>query len=63
MKFIEKEKYWFDIIQLGGNKFAIFNTQRRLNQYTRDGIGYYISHENFQSLEEAKKYLNSLDKK
>jgi len=62
-RFIEKQGYWFDIIQLDKRKFKIFNTQRKRLLHVRDGIGYYSSEMEFETIEEAKKYLDSLEKK
>jgi hypothetical protein len=59
-EFLEKEGYWFDICKESDGRFSIFNTQRKRDQITRDGIGYYISVDPFNTLEEAKKYLLTL---
>lgn len=60
-KFITSEGYWFNVIQVGSDAFVIFNTQRKLDQISRDGIGYNISHDNFSTLEAAKRYLEELE--
>jgi hypothetical protein len=59
-KFVEKEGYLFDIIQTDIHCFEIFNTRRKRNQTDRDGLGYCVA--KFDSLVEAKKYINNLIK-
>ena len=56
-QFIEKDGYWFDICERNDGKFSIFNTQRKRDQITRDGIGYYLSLDPFDTLQEAKDWL------
>lgn len=59
-RFIESEGYMFNVVRCGPNKFSIFNTERKRDMVTRKGIGFYISHDDFESIEEAKAYLDTL---
>lgn len=58
MKFIESEKYWFNIVQTGDTSFEIVNTKRRRDQITRDGLGYTVKF--FDNLSGTSKFLDSL---
>ena len=51
-KFIKK--YWYNIIETD-NGFSVFNTYRRENQTSRDGLGYKIAF--FKTIEDAEKFL------
>lgn len=60
-KFIKSQGYWFNIVMLdSSNKYAIQNTMRKQNQTDRDGLPFLLAND-FDSLEEAKKYLDSLE--
>ena len=61
-KFIESHGYWFNIVKLDNDKYAIQNTMRKENQTDRDGLPFLIGHDYFDSLEKAKEYLEGLDK-
>lgn len=58
-KFIRK--YWFDIIQTEKG-FHIFNTQRKRKLSDRDGIGYIVAESEFNTLDEAVKFLEEYEK-
>lgn len=60
-QFIKSDGYWFEVRQEQNGKFSIFNTQRKKNPLDREGTGFYVSCDPFDSLEEAKEYLNRLD--
>jgi len=57
-KFVESEGYWFNVIQIGEEKFAVENTKRRRDQITRDGLGYTVK--SFDAMEDALNFLDSL---
>lgn len=59
IKFIKK--YWFDIIQTEKG-FYVFNTQRRRKMHKRDGIGYIVPESDFETLDEAVKFLDEYEK-
>lgn len=61
-KFIEKEGFWFNVIQVGKSEFLIFNTRRKRKLNEREGLGYYIADTEFKTLSEAKKYLENSKK-
>lgn len=61
-KFIKSHGYWFNVVLLSNGKYAIQNTMRKENQADRDGLPFIIGHDDFNFLEEAKEYLESLDK-
>ncbi len=58
-KFIKK--YWFNVIQTE-NGFYVFNTQRKRNQFDRDGIGYKVPESEFNTLDEAVNFLEEYEK-
>ena len=61
-RFIEKEGYWFNAEVDDDGKFWIVDTRRKRNQIDRDGLPILFSEDSFKTLNEAKKYLDSLEK-
>lgn len=55
------KKYWFNVIQTE-NGFYVFNTKRKRNRIDRDGIGYMVPESEFNTLDEAIKFLEDYKK-